>query len=133
MFEVIDQRHTSRAPFSSHPIPDAVQIALEQAATAEFAVLRTLSVRDAALVLELAAAADKALEADFDHRVEMGRWIGDRGRRRRSRGRAGAPPGPGPGAGPGLRLGRARHRAPGGQLRAAAAPRGAVHRPRRAG
>ncbi len=79
MFEVIDQRHTSRAPFSSHPIPDAVQIALEQAATAEFAVLRTLSVRDAALVLELAAAADKALEADFEHRVEMGQWIATEG------------------------------------------------------
>jgi len=75
MFEVIGQRHSSRAPFSARPVPDAVQVELEQAAGAEFALLRTLNDQDAAVVLELAAAADRALEANFDHRVELGRWI----------------------------------------------------------
>jgi len=30
-------------------------------------------------VLELAAAADRALECDFDHRVELSRWVGTEG------------------------------------------------------
>ena len=79
MFETIGQRHSSRAPFSARPVPGAVQAELEQAAGSEFALLRTLNDRDAGLVLELAAAADQALEADFDHRVELGRWIGTEG------------------------------------------------------
>ncbi len=79
LFEVIGQRHSSRAPFSSRPIPGAVQIELEQAAGSEFALLRMLNDRDAALVLELAAAADRTLECDFDHRVELARWIGTEG------------------------------------------------------
>jgi nitroreductase len=79
MFEVIGRRHSSRAPFSPRPIPGAVQIELEQAAGSEFALLRMLNDRDAALVLELAAAADRALECDFDHRVELARWIGTEG------------------------------------------------------
>jgi nitroreductase len=79
MFEVIGQRHSSRAPFSSHPIPDAVQIELEQEARSEFALLRMLNDRDAAVVLELAATAGQALERDFDHRVELSRWVGTEG------------------------------------------------------
>ncbi len=79
MFEAIHQRHISRAPFSDHPIPESVQIGLEREAGFEFAVLRMLSARDAAVVLDLAAAADKALATDFDHRVELGRWIGTGG------------------------------------------------------
>jgi nitroreductase len=59
MFEMIGQRHSSRAPFSSHPIPDAVQIELEQQAGSESALLRLLNDRDAALVLELAAAVER--------------------------------------------------------------------------
>ena len=79
MFEAIHQRHISRAPFSEHTIPESVQIALEQEAGSEFAVLRMLNARDTALVLELAVAADKTLAADFDHRVELGQWIGTGG------------------------------------------------------
>jgi hypothetical protein len=79
MFEMIGQRHSSRAPFSSHPIPDAVQIELEQQAGSESALLRLLNDRDAALVLELAAAADQALERDFDHRAELSRWVAAEG------------------------------------------------------
>jgi hypothetical protein len=79
LFEVIGRRHSSRAPFSARPVPEAVQVGLEQAAGSEFALLRTLNDRDAAVVLELAAAADRALQADFDHRVELGRWIGTEG------------------------------------------------------
>jgi len=75
LFEVIGRRHSSRAPFSARPVPGPVQVELEQAAGAEFALLRTLNDRDAAAVLELAAAAGRALEADFDHRVELSRWI----------------------------------------------------------
>ncbi len=79
LFEVIQLRHTCRAPFSSHPIPEAVQIGLEQEAGFEFALLRMLSARDAAVVLELAAAADRRLVANFDHRVELGHWISTAG------------------------------------------------------
>jgi hypothetical protein len=76
LFEAVYQRHSSRAPFSSRPIPEPVQIDLERAARAEFALLRMLNDRDTALVLDLAAAADQALATDFDHRVELGQWIG---------------------------------------------------------
>jgi hypothetical protein len=76
LFEAITLRHTSRAPFSGHPIPEAVQIGLEQEAGLEFALLRMLSARDAAAVLELAAAASRKLAANFDHRIELGHWIG---------------------------------------------------------
>jgi len=79
MYEAIHQRHTSREPFSERPIPESVQIALEQAAGCEFAVLRMLNDRDAAAVLDRAAAADKMLATDFDHRVELERWIGTEG------------------------------------------------------
>lgn len=76
MYEAVHQRHSSRAPYSSRPVPESVQSGLEQGARLEFAVLRVLDSRDAALVLDLAAAADKALAADFSHRVELGQWIG---------------------------------------------------------
>lgn len=79
MFDAIHQRHTSRAPFSERPIPGPVQAALEQEAGFEFAVLRMLSAPDAARVLELAAAADRMLADDFDHRVELSQWIGTEG------------------------------------------------------
>ena len=79
LFEMIGQRHNSRAPFSERPIPDSAQVELEREAGYEFAVLRMLNVRDAALVLEVAAAAEKELEANFDHRVELGQWVGTTG------------------------------------------------------
>ncbi|HTP16411.1 MAG TPA: hypothetical protein VMK13_11305 [Streptosporangiaceae bacterium] len=79
MFDAIRQRHSSRAPFSAHPVPESVQVCLEQEAGFEFAVLRMLNARDAALVLELAAAADKKLAADFDHRVELAKWVATSG------------------------------------------------------
>jgi nitroreductase len=79
LFESIWHRHTSRAPFSSRRIPAAVQGALEQAASAEFTVLRLLPDGDAALVVSLAEAAGKELANNFDHRVEMSRWIGKDG------------------------------------------------------
>src|ERR1022692_12629 len=74
--DMIGLRHTSRAPFSGQPIPEAVQIGLEQQAGFEFALLRMLSANDAAVVLDLAASADRKLAANFDHRVELGHWIG---------------------------------------------------------
>ena len=79
MYEAIHQRHTSREPFSEHPIPESVQIGLEHEAGCEFAVLRMLNDRDAAAVLHRAAAAEKMLAADFDHRVELESWIGIEG------------------------------------------------------
>jgi hypothetical protein len=79
LHEVIWQRHTSRVPFSDKPIPSPVLIALERAADAEFTGLRTLNADDAARVLELAAAADRELAEDFDHRVELASWIGTEG------------------------------------------------------
>ena len=60
MSEAIHQRHTSRVPFSERPIPETVQIELEREAGSEFAVLRMMNATEAALVLDLAAAADKA-------------------------------------------------------------------------
>jgi nitroreductase len=79
MYEAIHQRHISREPFSERPIAGSVQIALEQEAGYEFALLRMLNDRDAAVVLDRAAAADKMLATDFDHRVELERWIGTEG------------------------------------------------------
>ena len=79
LFDSIWQRHTSRAPFSGRRIPPAVQSTLEEAASAEFTLLRLLPDNDAALVARLAAAASKELAEDFDHRVELCRWIGTDG------------------------------------------------------
>lgn len=79
LFGCIRQRHTSRAPFSGQRIPDAVWAALEQAAAAEFALLRRLDAADTARVLQIAADAEDELAEDFDHRVELARWIGIRG------------------------------------------------------
>lgn len=79
MFEAIRLRHSSRAPFSDRPLPEPVQIALEQEAGFEFALLRMLSAPDAAVVLRLAAAADSKLATHFDHRVELERWIATTG------------------------------------------------------
>jgi hypothetical protein len=56
-----------------------VQIGLEQQAGFEFASLRMLAAADTARVLELAAAAEQKLAANFDHRVELGQWIGTSG------------------------------------------------------
>jgi nitroreductase len=79
LFGSIWQRHTSRAPFSGQRLPDAVWLALEQAASAEFALLRPLDAADAARVLQIAADAEHELAEDFDHRVELARWIGTGG------------------------------------------------------
>ena len=79
MFDAIMLRHSSRVPFSGHPVPESIQVGLEQEAGFEFAVLRMLNARDATLVLELAAAADKKLAVDFDHRVELSKWLGTSG------------------------------------------------------
>ena len=79
MFDAITLRHTSRVPYSGHPLPEAVQIGLEQEAGFEFASLRMLSPTEAASVLRLAAAAEQKLAANFDHRVELGQWIGTSG------------------------------------------------------
>ena len=79
LFDAIELRHTSRAPFSGHRLPEAVQIGLEQEAGFEFALLRMLAAADTATVLELTAAAERKLAANFDHRVELGQWIGTSG------------------------------------------------------
>jgi nitroreductase len=79
LYESIWQRHTSRAPFSGKPVPSPAATALERAAEAEFAALRVLNAVDAVRVLQLATAADRKLAEDFDHRVELARWIGTEG------------------------------------------------------
>jgi hypothetical protein len=79
LLESIWHRHTSRAPFSARRVPLAVQTALEQAASAEFTLLRLLPDDDAALVARLAADASQELAENFDHRVELCRWIGTEG------------------------------------------------------
>jgi nitroreductase len=80
MFDAIHRRHTSRAPFSERPIPGFLRVALEREAAREFAVFRMLNVGDANVVLDLAAAADRQLAADYDHQVELGQWIGTAGK-----------------------------------------------------
>jgi hypothetical protein len=77
MFDAVALRHTSREPFSERVVPDAVLIDLEQQAGFEFAVLRMLSVRDTATVLEIAHSASLVLAENFDHQVELGKWLGD--------------------------------------------------------
>jgi nitroreductase len=75
LFDAIWQRHTSRGPFTEQRVPESVQIALEQAAGFEFATLRMLTTREAESVLDLAASADEAMATDFDHQVELERWV----------------------------------------------------------
>ena len=75
LYEAIWQRHTNRAPFSSERVPDSVLIALEQAASVEFATLRLLGDRDTATVLELAERAGAELAGDVEHQIELQHWI----------------------------------------------------------
>jgi nitroreductase len=79
LFGSIWQRRTSRAPFAGQRVPDEVWVALERAASAEFALLRPLNATDAVRVLQIAADAERELAEDFDHRVELARWIGTDG------------------------------------------------------
>ncbi len=76
MYEAIWQRHTNRAPFTGEQLPESVRIALEQAATFEFATLRMLTAQDAATVLDLAAKAETMLAADVEHQIELRNWVG---------------------------------------------------------
>ena len=76
LYEAICRRHSTRAPFSESRVPGPVQTALEKEAELEYALLRLLSADGAELVLDLAAAADKALATDTEHRVELSQWIG---------------------------------------------------------
>ena len=76
MFDAIGLRHTSREPFSERLVADSVLIDLEQEAGSEYAVLRMLSARDTGTVLEIAEAASQELAEDFDHRVELVKWLG---------------------------------------------------------
>lgn len=79
LYEAIGRRHSTRAPFSESRIPVPVRTALERQASLEGAALRLLSARDVGLVLEIAAAADKALATEVEHKVEFTRWIGTAG------------------------------------------------------
>lgn len=79
LFDSVWRRHTSRAPFTAQPLGETVRQALEEAAAAEFALLRMLDDADTTLALVLAAAAEAELAKDFDHRVELCRWIGTEG------------------------------------------------------
>jgi nitroreductase len=76
MYEAIWQRHTNRGPFSSEPLGGSAQVALEQAASFEFATLRVLPSAEAATVLDLAAQASAELAGNIDHQIELQRWIG---------------------------------------------------------
>jgi hypothetical protein len=79
LLDAIWQRHTSRVPFSGRPVPGAVWASLERAASAEFALLQPLGPAHTARVLQLTADAERELAEDFDHRVELARWIGTDG------------------------------------------------------
>ncbi len=76
LYEAIWQRHTNRGPYSSEPLADSAQVALEQAASFEFATLRMLDSSQSATVLDLATRASAELAGDVDHQIEMQRWIG---------------------------------------------------------
>jgi nitroreductase len=96
LFEGIWQRHTSRAPFGAGRVPDAALAALERAASAEFALLRPLDAADTTRVLRVVADAERELAEDFDHRVEMARWIGTEGEDGVPAAALGSRPDPGP-------------------------------------
>jgi hypothetical protein len=76
MYEAIWQRHTDRKPFTNEPLADSVIIALEQAASFEFATLRMLTNTEAATVIDMADKASAELAKDIEHRIELQRWVG---------------------------------------------------------
>lgn len=79
LYEAIWRRHTNRRPFATEQIPESIETEMEQAASFEFATLRMLTPREAARVIDLAATAESILASDFDHQVELERWIGAKG------------------------------------------------------
>jgi hypothetical protein len=76
LFDAIWRRHTSRRPYADRPIPEAVQVSLEEAAAVEGAQLRILTAAEAMTALRLIRAADRALHADTGHARELAGWIG---------------------------------------------------------
>jgi nitroreductase len=75
MYQAIWQRHTNRAPYTDEAIPESVRVALEQAASSEYATLRMLTSPDTATVLDLARQAGAELAGDVEHQIELQDWI----------------------------------------------------------
>jgi hypothetical protein len=75
LMAAIPARHTNRAPFADRPVPAAVRAELGRAAGLERGMLRMLTDRQAARVLELASAADQELAADTVHLAELRQWM----------------------------------------------------------
>lgn len=76
LYDAIWRRHSSRLPYTELPVPEAVQVSLEQEAACEGATLRMLHAAEARTVLRLVQAADQALRADHEHAAELAGWVG---------------------------------------------------------
>ncbi|MBU9618550.1 Acg family FMN-binding oxidoreductase [Burkholderia multivorans] len=79
LFDAIPARVTTRAPFESSPVPEAIQQALVEAGIAEGADVACVdSIAHRARVAELVAEADRQQFADARFRRELASWIDPR-------------------------------------------------------
>ncbi|MEU3459325.1 nitroreductase family protein [Streptomyces sp. NPDC006733] len=75
LYEAIWRRHTSRQPFSSRPVPEAVRAELSDAAHREGAGLWFPDGREARRLLQLTAEAERRTTGDPARRDESRRWL----------------------------------------------------------
>ncbi|EJO55372.1 nitroreductase family protein [Burkholderia multivorans CF2] len=79
LFDAIPKRVTTRAPFESSPVPEAIQQALVEAGIAEGADVACVdSIAHRARVAKLVAEADRQQFADARFRRELASWIDPR-------------------------------------------------------
>jgi nitroreductase len=76
LHDAITLRHTSRGPFSGHPVPPGVLAELAEAASVEGGILHVLDHDETARVLYLVRDAERALLADPAYRAELAKWAG---------------------------------------------------------
>jgi nitroreductase len=75
LYEAIGRRHTTRRPFDGRPVPDAVVVQLQEAATAEGVLLEVFDRERREALVGLVAAGDRAQFGDPRWRRELAAWI----------------------------------------------------------
>ncbi|MEV0537728.1 nitroreductase family protein [Kitasatospora sp. NPDC050463] len=75
LYPVIEQRHSSRRPFTNRDVPEAVFGELIEAAAAEGATLTVLEEADVRRVLELTTEAEHRITADIALQAETRNWL----------------------------------------------------------
>ncbi|GAB2809141.1 Acg family FMN-binding oxidoreductase [Streptomyces daliensis] len=75
LYEALWHRHSSRFPFTGHPVPDEVRAELTEAAHGEGATLRFPAAQEVSRLLALTAEGERRDAEDAGRRAETRRWL----------------------------------------------------------